>query len=236
MIINEPFPQCFGSGSGGVEWIHSSDIVSVRPPNIGDCVKQGRRRRSWPVFLIIAFPRQDKAGRRQKKSFFFQVNQRRDEAVMISQVWVAAVLEVCLGVNTLHHHHLSSAPHHHHHHLSSSSAPLLVLVNPASGKGESVKRWREASLVLSEAGRGHEMLITEGPGHAAQIMSSLELDSWSGVVTVSGDGLLHEVYQGLLSRDHDWRSALQFSVGVVPGGSGNALVNSLLHQQGKNHS
>ena len=163
MIIIEPFPQCFGSGSGGVEWIHSSDIVSVRPPNIADCVKQGRRRRSWPVFLIIAFPRQDKAGRRQKKSFFFQVNQRRDEAVMISQVWVAAVLEVCLGVNTLHHHHLSSSPHHHH--LSSSSAPLLVLVNPASGTKLAGKMFKSIVKPSLDEKRVHyEVMETEYAG------------------------------------------------------------------------
>lgn len=85
--------------------------------------------------------------------------------------------------------------------------------------------------MLSEAGRGAEVVVTEAPGHASHIMAALELGAWAGVVVVAGDGLLHEVYNGLLARP-DWRAAIQFSVGALPGGSGNALVSTLASAQG----
>ena len=92
--------------------------------------------------------------------------------------------------------------------------------------------WRRAVAVLREAGIIWEVLATEGPGHAQQILTTLDLASWGGVVVVSGDGLIHEVYNGLLARP-DWSEALGFPVGTIPGGSGNALVRSLIHWQGE---
>ena len=50
-------------------------------------------------------------------------------------------------------------------------------------------------------------------------------------VTVSGDGLIHEVLNGLFDRV-DWREALaRLPIGVVPGGTGNALSRTLVHEQ-----
>ena len=87
-------------------------------------------------------------------------------------------------------------------------------------------------LFKQEAGVVWEVLGTEGPGHAQEILTTLDLASWGGVVVVSGDGLVHEVYNGLLARP-DWSEALGFPVGVIPSGSGNALVRSLIHWQGE---
>ena len=212
--------SCFSNNSEVWE-IVSSDIVSVRPPHNGDSNMFGKKRRSlWPVFLIVAYPREGKGNVRKKKSYFFQLGgrsaSRRDEVVQLSQVWVEAVSEICLGHRMCH--------------LRPPSQPLLVLINPASGKGLAMRRWQLASSVLAEAGRVYEVIVTEGPGHASQILSSLDLAAWAGVVAVSGDGLVHEVFNGLLARP-DWRLALQFSVGVIPGGSGNALVHTLAAAQ-----
>ena len=88
------------------------------------------------------------------------------------------------------------------------------------------------NILKQEAGVVWEVLGTEGPGHAQQILTTLDLASWGGVVVVSGDGLVHEVYNGLLGRP-DWSEAIGFPVGVIPAGSGNALVRSLIHWQGE---
>jgi sphingosine kinase len=50
-------------------------------------------------------------------------------------------------------------------------------------------------------------------------------------VTVSGDGLIHEVVNGLFERS-DWREAFaRIQLGVIPGGTGNALSRTLIHEQ-----
>ena len=51
------------------------DIVSVRPPRLGDSGQHGKRRPALPVFLIVAFPR-TASSRREKRSYFFQVGGR----------------------------------------------------------------------------------------------------------------------------------------------------------------
>ena len=69
------------------------------------------------------------------------------------------------------------------------------------------------------------------PGHARNwIEETRDLKSrYSGIITISGDGLVHEVYNGLWQRP-DWDEMCDFPVGIVPGGSGNALNCSLLRQ------
>ncbi len=54
-------------------------------------------------------------------------------------------------------------------------------------------------------------------------------------MTVSGDGLLHEVINGLMIRP-DWSEFKEkITVGGIPGGTGNGLVKALLHHQNENH-
>lgn len=68
--------------------------------------------------------------------------------------------------------------------------------------------------------------MTTHRNHAYEIARSLSLDSVDGLVAVSGDGLLHELLNGLLSRD-DWQAASKLPVGIVPCGSGNGLARSV---------
>ncbi|KAI4832147.1 hypothetical protein KUCAC02_015123 [Chaenocephalus aceratus] len=48
---------------------------------------------------------------------------------------------------------------------------------------------------------------------------------------MSGDGLLYEVINGLLDRP-DWEEAVRTPLGILPGGSGNALAASIHHYSG----
>lgn len=59
--------------------------------------------------------------------------------------------------------------------------------------------------------------------HVSRCISAAGIDAF---VTVSGDGLFHEVIQGLMSRD-DWATAIKTPVGIIPAGSGNGLAVSI---------
>lgn len=69
-------------------------------------------------------------------------------------------------------------------------------------------------------------LVTERRGHAAEIAKTLSVD-YDAVVTVSGDGLMHEIINGFAERE-DARRALQIPVAPIPTGSGNGFCISLL--------
>jgi len=67
------------------------------------------------------------------------------------------------------------------------------------------------------------------------MMASEDLSKWCAVVAVSGDGLLHEMINGLFERE-DWATACQTPLGIIPGGSGNGLARSLAFDKKEIHS
>nr|XP_031537837.1 sphingosine kinase 2 isoform X3 [Vicugna pacos] len=80
--------------------------------------------------------------------------------------------------------------------------------------------------MISEAGLSFNLIQTERQNHARELVQGLNLSEWDGIVTVSGDGLLHEVLNGLLDRP-DWEEAVKTPVGILPCGSGNALAGAV---------
>jgi sphingosine kinase len=55
-----------------------------------------------------------------------------------------------------------------------------------------------------------EVLITQHPGHARNMMSSANLSEIDGIITIGGDGILYEVVNGLRSREDASRIANVF--------------------------
>ncbi|KAM7334620.1 hypothetical protein ACRRTK_007940 [Alexandromys fortis] len=71
----------------------------------------------------------------------------------------------------------------------------------------------------------------ERQNHARELVCAEELSHWDALVVMSGDGLMHEVVNGLMSR-HDWEIAIRKPLCCLPGGSGNALAASLNYYAG----
>ncbi|KAI2592110.1 sphingosine kinase 2 [Homo sapiens] len=104
---------------------------------------------------------------------------------------------------------------------------LLLLVNPFGGRGLAWQWCKNHVLpMISEAGLSFNLIQTERQNHARELVQGLSLSEWDGIVTVSGDGLLHEVLNGLLDRP-DWEEAVKMPVGILPCGSGNALAGAV---------
>lgn len=55
---------------------------------------------------------------------------------------------------------------------------------------------------------------------------TLNLDEYDGVCTVSGDGLIAEVLNGLATHA-DWHRAMRMPLAAIPAGSGNGLARTL---------
>lgn len=68
---------------------------------------------------------------------------------------------------------------------------------------------------------------TERQGHALDYVKELPLDKFDAIVTVSGDGLIHEVLNGLALHD-DPMAALNIPIAPIPAGSGNGLSLNLI--------
>ncbi|XP_061572936.1 sphingosine kinase 2 [Cololabis saira] len=109
---------------------------------------------------------------------------------------------------------------------------LLLLVNPFSGRGQAMQ-WCQTHILpmIREANISYNLIQTERQNHARELIREISLPEWDGIIIVSGDGLLHEVINGLMERP-DWEQAIKTPVGILPCGSGNALAGSINHNAG----
>ena len=124
---------------------------------------------------------------------------------------------------------------------SSVSRPksLLVFINPFGGKGQALKIFNTTVAPLGRAaGVKYKVIVTERANHARDMLRSDPLEGIDGVVCVGGDGMFSELFNGLLLRSMDENSepqengreeirAPKIRVGLIPGGSTNAVALSL---------
>ncbi|EGT46391.1 hypothetical protein CAEBREN_31475 [Caenorhabditis brenneri] len=111
---------------------------------------------------------------------------------------------------------------------------LLVFINPHSGKGKSLETF--AHTVGPKLDRSlirYEVVVTTGPNHARNVlMTKTDLGKFNGVLILSGDGLVFEALNGILCRDDAFRIFPTLPIGIVPSGSGNGLLCSVLSKYG----
>lgn len=120
-------------------------------------------------------------------------------------------------------------------HFLNQQKKVLFIINPASGAGNAINVFEKKVVpVLKSSQIGYEVVVTSRQGSAFKFLKNLDQDKlfkWSGIVVVSGDGLLFEVFNSLMSRP-DWKQVIKIPVGIIPGGSGNGLSFSISHAVG----
>ncbi|KAL6903783.1 hypothetical protein ACP4OV_004596 [Aristida adscensionis] len=172
---------------------------------------------------------------RVQKDFCF-IASNLDEAIL----WVTCLTEQNIHVNLLPHPATSSLKEDSDAPLSESlfdqppikcksSQRVLVILNPRSGHGRSSKVFHEkAEPIFKLAGFQMEVVKTTHAGHAKSLVSTFDFSACpDGIVCVGGDGIVNEVLNGLLSRS-DRAEAVSIPVGIIPAGSDNSLVWTVL--------
>ncbi len=98
-------------------------------------------------------------------------------------------------------------------------AQVVVILNPAADRGRAGKRQDELRRVLGSAGLAPEIVLTERPGHAAELARDAVRAGAKVVAGAGGDGTIHEVGQALVGTGA--------VLGVLPMGSGNDYIRAL---------
>lgn len=75
-----------------------------------------------------------------------------------------------------------------------------------------------------------ELKQTERRLHANKITNKLNIDDYDGLITISGDGLMHEVINGAMCRADRELFLNKITFGFIPAGTGNGLVTSILDE------
>ncbi|ORX43556.1 hypothetical protein DM01DRAFT_1340709 [Hesseltinella vesiculosa] len=106
---------------------------------------------------------------------------------------------------------------------------LKVLINPFGGQGKA-KSIFETNVrpVFNAAKCAVDIQYTEHQGHALQIAKEIDVDAYDAIVTVSGDGVIHEVINGFMQRPDAGTAIRKVPIGIIPGGTGNAMSICML--------
>jgi YegS/Rv2252/BmrU family lipid kinase len=86
------------------------------------------------------------------------------------------------------------------------------LINPASDNGNTGRRWPEITRAAASAGLEGDALISERPGHLAELARQAATSGARLLVVVGGDGSVNEVVNGI--------AGLDVELAVVPRGTG----------------
>jgi len=105
---------------------------------------------------------------------------------------------------------------------------MKVLINPFGGQGYAQNIWSEqAEALFAAAGCIVDVERTGYRGHAVEIAQNLNIEAYDVVVCASGDGLPHEVFNGLAKKPDPRRALRKVAVVQLPCGSGNAMSLNL---------
>jgi sphingosine kinase len=105
---------------------------------------------------------------------------------------------------------------------------VKVLVNPFGGQGYAQKLWtREVEPIFAAAKCEVDVEKTAYRGHAIEIAEKIDVDAFDVIACASGDGLPHEVFNGLAKQKDAKRALRKVAVVQLPCGTGNAMSLNL---------
>lgn len=97
-------------------------------------------------------------------------------------------------------------------------------LDKSDGQGNGQKLYDKHIAPMFAAARCHlDVETTTHNGHGVEIAQSLDIDKYDAIACCSGDGIPHEVWNGLAKRDDAARALLSVAVAQLPCGSGNAM-------------
>lgn len=101
---------------------------------------------------------------------------------------------------------------------TSPFGPLRLIVNPRSGRGAVERALGAIRGALGDEGVEHDVVLTEGPGHAADLARKAIADGIRFLAAVGGDGTVHEVANGMMGDEGPLEP--EAVLGIIPSGTG----------------
>lgn len=104
-----------------------------------------------------------------------------------------------------------------------TSRSLILAVNPQGGTKRGLGTLERVKPVFESAEVDLDIRETEYAGHAGDMINGMDLSGYDGFCLIGGDGTLHEVINGLLTRDDE----KTIPIGCIPAGTGNSFMHDL---------
>jgi YegS/Rv2252/BmrU family lipid kinase len=98
-----------------------------------------------------------------------------------------------------------------------------LVVNPHGGSKKGLAVLEGVKSVFSEAKAEIDIKETRYAGHARSMANTLEFDGYDGFCAIGGDGTMHEVVNGMLTRN----DGKKIPIGLITAGTGNSFMRDL---------
>jgi YegS/Rv2252/BmrU family lipid kinase len=102
---------------------------------------------------------------------------------------------------------------------------VRVILNPRAANGKALARMPEVEAALRQNELEHEIVLTQGPGHATELGRAAHADGIAVVAVMGGDGTLNEVVQAFLGPDGEPVPGPQLA--LIPCGTGGDFKRTL---------
>ncbi len=103
-------------------------------------------------------------------------------------------------------------------------AKTLVVLNPMAAHGTAGKKFPQVEQALRAAGVDFDVAHTRAALHAVQLAQEAPSQGYERIIAVGGDGIVHEVVNGLLRASNEGET---IALGIIPLGTGNDFIKSL---------
>ena len=100
---------------------------------------------------------------------------------------------------------------------------FILTVNPHGGTKKGPQILKKVKPIFEASGTDLFIIETTFAGHAKDLANQLDLTEYDGFIGIGGDGTLHEIINGMLSRP----DGKKIPIGIIPGGSGNSYMHDL---------
>ena len=100
---------------------------------------------------------------------------------------------------------------------------FILTVNPHGGTKKGPQILKKVEPFFEASGTDLFIIETTFAGHAKELANQLDLTEYDGFIGIGGDGTLHEIINGMLSR----LDGNKIPIGIIPGGSGNSYMHDL---------
>ncbi len=98
-----------------------------------------------------------------------------------------------------------------------------LAVNPHGGVKKGPGILEKVKPIFENANAELTILETEYAGHARNMARTVDLDEYDGFCAIGGDGTMHEVINGMMSRN----DGKKCPIGLITGGTGNSFMHDL---------
>ena len=106
----------------------------------------------------------------------------------------------------------------------SNSNRWFVIINPTSGNGSSKRKWPRIKALLNAEDFDFDYAFTEHEKHSVLLVQIAVNQGFKKIISVGGDGTLHNIINGIQRQNSVNSSDIQ--IGVVPIGTGNDWIKT----------